>query len=231
MKRKKLRCDLLGSLYVTNDKHTSEKWQELVNELKVKRYFINKSNKIFHFIDDMSESTIDQTEIFYRARMGEYVKQVDLGAPPSDKVIGGRLNPKAISYLYFATQIETAISEIRPWIGATVSLAKCVPKTRLKIKDFTINNGDKEAINDFKRVINNFFAVKIDPSNNELDYLATQAVAEYVRDIGYDGLKYLSSTHQGGINITVFDTEKMEIEYLNKKKISSIKYNYTEIVE
>ena len=226
MEEKELSSDIMGTMYVTNDQHTSAKWTELVDELKAKRYFINPSLKIFDFINDISESTIDQTKPFYRARIGKYKRVEDLGVPPLDKIIGGRLNPKAISHLYVATLIETAVSEVRPWIGATVSVAKCVPKEMLKIKDFTVDSGNKDAINDYKRVINNHFAVKVDPSNSELDYLATQAVAEYIRDKGYDGIKYFSSTHRGGINITVFNSDKMSIEYLSQIEVLDINYDY-----
>lgn len=214
----------MGSFYVTNDKHTKEKWEELVDELKSKRYFINPKLKIFDFINDLSTTTINQTTIFYRARIGEYNKPEDIGAPPIDRVTGGRLNPKGISYLYAATDIDTAISEIRPWIGATISLAKCISKNDLKIKDFTIDDGDPKAVNDFKRVISNLFATKVDPSNNELEYLVTQTIAEYIREQGYDGIQYFSSTHNGGINLTVFDPGKMTIEYEGQINISDIRY-------
>jgi len=218
-------------MYITNDKHTSEKWEELVDQLKRSRYFIDKNLKVFDFIRDMNESSINPGEIFYRARMGTYIRPEDLGAPPSDRVTGGRLNPRAISYLYVASELETAISEIRPWIGASVSLAKCVPQVQMRIKDFTLNGGSPGAVNDFKRVINNLFATKVDPSNNELEYLATQAVAEYIREQGYDGVKYFSSTHETGINLTVFDPGKMTIEYEGQTIISSISYFYSKITK
>lgn len=36
----------------------------------------------------------------------------------------GRLNPAGISYLYAATDSETAVSEVRPWHSALVSVAQ-----------------------------------------------------------------------------------------------------------
>ena len=35
----------------------------------------------------------------------------------------GRANPKGIPYLYLATEQETAVAEVRPWIGSRVSIA------------------------------------------------------------------------------------------------------------
>lgn len=222
---------MVGSLYVTNDPHTREKWNELVELLKTNRYFINQNLKIFDFINDIQESTVNSGELFYRARLGSYDKAEELGAPPSDKVKGGRLNPKAISYLYVARDIDTAISEIRPWIGATVSVAKCISHANLKIKDFTIDSGNPSAVNDFKRVINNLFATKVDPSNNELEYMATQAIAEYIREQGYEGIQYFSSTHDGGINLTVFDPRKMTIEYEGQTNIADVRYDCSPIAK
>lgn len=220
---------MTGSLYVTNDAHTLEKWEELVDLLKTNRYFIDKSLKIFDFIDDIQDITVNTEEVFYRARLGSYDKAEELGTPPIDKVKGGRLNPKAIPYLYVARSSETAISEIRPWIGATVSIAKCTSHTNLKIKDFTSSSGIPQAVNDFKRVINNLFATKLDPSNNELEYMATQAIAEFIKGKGYEGIQYLSSTHAGGINLTVFEPEKMRIEYAEQLNISSIQYQFSPV--
>jgi hypothetical protein len=36
----------------------------------------------------------------------------------------GRANPKGIPYLYLATSKETAMSEVRPWMGSEVSVAQ-----------------------------------------------------------------------------------------------------------
>ena len=34
----------------------------------------------------------------------------------------GRTNPKGIPYLYLSSKKETAMSEVRPWIGGYISL-------------------------------------------------------------------------------------------------------------
>lgn len=44
--------------------------------------------------------------------------------PLLDRAKEGRANPKGISYLYLATQKQTALSEVRPSIGELVSLAQ-----------------------------------------------------------------------------------------------------------
>jgi hypothetical protein len=44
--------------------------------------------------------------------------------PLADRAQEGRVNPKGIPCLYLATMLETAISEVRPWIGSLVSVAQ-----------------------------------------------------------------------------------------------------------
>lgn len=41
--------------------------------------------------------------------------------PLRDSAREGRANPKGIPYLYIATDKETAMSEVRPWIGSIIS--------------------------------------------------------------------------------------------------------------
>ena len=48
------------------------------------------------------------------------------------------------------------------------------------------------------------------PTNNSDDYLPTQVIAEYIRSLGYDGIRFNSSLHYGGVNLTIFNYEKCE---------------------
>lgn len=45
--------------------------------------------------------------------------------PLVDRAREGRANPTGIPALYVATSPETAVSEVRPWVGADVSVAAC----------------------------------------------------------------------------------------------------------
>ena len=48
------------------------------------------------------------------------------------------------------------------------------------------------------------------PTNNSDDYLPTQVIAEYIRSLGYDGIRFNSSLHYGGVNLTIFNYENCE---------------------
>jgi RES domain-containing protein len=48
---------------------------------------------------------------------------------------GGRANPHGFAYLYFATDEKTALAELRPWVGESLTLAIFKIKKKTKIVD------------------------------------------------------------------------------------------------
>jgi len=60
--------------------------------------------------------------------------------PLSDSATEGRANPKGIPCLYVATDKETAMSEVRPWLGAILSVAIFKLPKDLKIIDFSVGH-------------------------------------------------------------------------------------------
>jgi hypothetical protein len=55
--------------------------------------------------------------------------------PLRDRAREGRANPKGIPYLYLATHQDTAMAEVRPWVGSYVSVAQFVLKRDVRIVD------------------------------------------------------------------------------------------------
>ena len=49
---------------------------------------------------------------------------VDRMKPLSDRALEGRVNPKGIPCLYLSKERETAMREVRPWIGSYVSVSQ-----------------------------------------------------------------------------------------------------------
>ena len=78
--------------------------------------------------------------IFWRAQLGhdwrplmegkKHIDDIPCALPPArmaplkDRAREGRANPKGIPYLYMANRKETVMSEVRPWLGSSVSLAQ-----------------------------------------------------------------------------------------------------------
>lgn len=133
--------------------------------------------------------------------------------PPKNVMVGeGRANPKYVKYLYVAESPTTAMYEVRPFIWDAVNIAKIRVNEPLKIADIAVEldlsqNSEATTAMWVMKMIQNAFSK---PTNNTDDYLPTQVIAEYIRSLGYDGIRFSSSLHYGGVNLTIFNYEKCE---------------------
>lgn len=190
--------------------------------------------------------TIEQDAILYRAQLDiDEVESTDedgthridicgLGRermePDPERVLGGRANPAGIAYLYLASSELTAVSEVRPWIGAGVSVAQFRIKRTLRALDLTKGHGEfgfaKLTIDQLmgtapvdaalrRRVvwtdIDNAFSRPVSRAEDLLDYVPTQILAEAFRDAGYEAIVYRSNFGDPGYNIVLFDIADAEI--------------------
>lgn len=199
----------------------------------------------------------------YRAQCGvEWVDQTDddgnwigedvwgFGAdrmkPLPDRAREGRANPTGIPVLYVGTTVLTAVSEVRPWVGADLSVAMCKVLRRLKTLDLSLGHGQSSfagavfshvmggreltAEEKEKAVwidIDNAFSQPVTTSDDRADYAPTQILAELFRSAGYDAIAYKS--HFGddgdrkGYNVAIFDPEAVEIVSCAPYQVRSIK--------
>lgn len=170
-----------------------------------------------------------------------------IGPPPSKLASNNRMSPYGISYLYLSDKKMSSFSEIRVNESDKCILGEFILKNDLNIIDFTakpIFNDDifDECYNEDDNWIATFFSeficeiskeVNKDATNNtEVDYnceyVATQVISEFIRYLGYDGIKYYSSVSCG--NSFVFfcgpeldDTDLPKIQsYKNFFEVSSV---------
>lgn len=62
---------------------------------------------------------------------------------------------------------------------------------------------------------------------SDIGYLPTQAIAEYIKNNGYDGIKYSSSISKDGYNIAVFNSSNMRgLEISKVVIVSGVIYSY-----
>jgi RES domain-containing protein len=130
--------------------------------------------------------------------------------PLSDRAIEGRVNPKGIPCLYFATSPDVAMSEVRPWIGSSISLAAFETTRDLKLVDCSQPEPRAAQQSMEDRVwaeINDAFAEPVVQSDTTGDYAATQILAELFRREGSDGVIYKSAFTTRGLNLALFDLE------------------------
>ncbi len=84
------------------------------------------------------EHKIESKTIFFRSRKSienQKFPPSKMGIPPAEKARNGRANPVGIPYLYLASNLKTAISEIRPSLKdkVTVGRFKLLEPFRLSI--------------------------------------------------------------------------------------------------
>lgn len=166
--------------------------------------------------------------------------------PLTDRAREGRANPAGIPVLYVGTAIETAVSEVRPWIGAELSVATCCLLRPLRTLDLsrghgkssfsgpvfrhvlggeTLTNTDVEAA--VWTDIDNAFSEPVTHADDRADYAPTQILAEAFRGAGYDAIGYKShfgdSEDRGGFNIAIFDPDAVKITSCAPFRVKSIK--------
>lgn len=233
---------------------------QLEKELLEKNHFLLEkqfTEKILNFVDYLSNN-INIDSIYYRARIGykekvknkynsnyldkstDFVykpyKYQDIGSVPIKYSQEGRLNKKGESFLYLATDIETAISEVRPDPGHIVSIAKFKSVNNMKVVDFDkafiqlSKNEDTLQEFTFLAHIEQILSHPVTKDEKHL-YFISQFFADVFRKIGFDGVLFSSSISQGQ-NLLVFNPNNF-IYIENSSKVFDIKflkYTYNELL-
>jgi hypothetical protein len=153
--------------------------------------------------------------------------------PRRDQATENRANPKGIPYLYLATARETAIAEVRPWLGVYVSVAQLRTRRSLKVLNCTGDEDDEhftfymsepdaeEKERAVWRDVDRAFSRPVTSNDHVADYAATQIIAELLRSRGLDGVGYRSSLGPGH-NIALFDLDAAELINCSLFEVTSI---------
>ncbi|ALR22762.1 hypothetical protein ATN00_17980 [Sphingobium baderi] len=230
------------------------------------------SNEVQAFLDTVV-ATIEQRDqilhkgrVLYRAQRGviwedrknsdgEWIGEDVYGygsqrmKPLANRAKEGRANPAGIPVLYIGSNLDTAISEVRPWVGAEVSVARCKILRPLRTLDLSLGHGQSSFAGPiFSHVmgntkptaaekktavwtdIDNAFSRPVTLSDDTADYVPTQILAELFRSQGYDAIAYKSQFgDEDGLNIAVFDPSAVEIATCAPFKVKSIKVEAEQI--
>ena len=223
------------------------------------------------FLDTVRETLKDRDEpiskgtVFFRAQQDvEYREDVDengnewptgpyaFGAermkPLEDRAKEGRANPAGIPVLYLATTEQTAISEVRPWIGSEISVAQFKVLRDLKALDLSRGHGEfwighltHEQMSDPAKIdakakekavwieIDNAFSRPVRRSDDSADYAPTQILAELFQDAGYDAIVYRSQFGEMGYNIALFNVEDAKPITAVPCRVTKINIEFDEI--
>jgi RES domain-containing protein len=148
----------------------------------------------------------------------------------------GRANPKGIPYLYLATKQETAVAEIRPWIGSSVSIALFELTREIRVVNavsdhhgliiYTSEPEPEVREREVWRDIDRAFSQPVTPGDDTADYVPTQVLAEFFRESGLDGVAYGSSLGPGQ-NLALFDIDAATLLKCDLVEIQSVKFDYS----
>lgn len=221
---------------------TLDEWETFRNELMYKnRFFPNTTfnlDRLKRYLQQLPPDKDDFPQICYRARIQKekapYLAD-NMGAPPKDKTSHGRANPAGIPYLYLASTIQTAISEIRPHTGEIANIAEFTLRDDLKIIDlrhprktvspFVLDEVSEVALLradiGFLEHLGEELTRPILPHTAAIDYTPSQYLCEFVKNCGYHGVMYRSSVGEG-VNIALFNQEDAKVGAVTVHKVSRV---------
>ncbi len=214
-------------------------WEKLADEIKTTNRFHIQNTLDLEKLQELLnryKKPINKGKKFYRARISnkEGFGKSEMLNPPAVKAKAGRANPTGISYLYLADQIKTTLYEARASLFDYVTVGEFRAKEDIKVINLRGDTYDpvllaeQEELEDF--LIHLPFITTLETnlskprrrSDNELDYLPTQYLSEFIKSIGFDGVEFQSSLFSGGYNLAIFTPDKFECISVDVFEIENI---------
>ncbi|MGA7323843.1 MAG: RES family NAD+ phosphorylase [Rhodomicrobium sp.] len=130
----------------------------------------------------------------------------------------GRANPRGIPYLYLATTRDTALAEVRPWIGSLISVVQFKIERDLNVIDCSKHHS-KKLLRTLARdktlsrddgiwiALDRAFATPVTSNDEGGEYIPTQIIAELFKCNGFDGIRYKSLLSEDGYNVALFKVD------------------------
>ena len=203
---------------------------------------------------------IRKGEIFYRAQLGSRpvrsgIQRVVVGQnlgqsaekiaapftkkrmkPISGSATEGRVNSRGIPCLYVATDLYTAVAEMRGGLRQHVSVATLRAKRNLRVIDCTTEEGctrrgfvdmvidhcvPNQRDNYVWQDVSEAFSTPVLPSDMSADYAPTQMIADAFKLREYDGVKY-SSRLGTGASVALFRVNDATVVTVDLYEIAKI---------
>ena len=236
---------------------TGRAFQNFEREVKKNRRYI-RTISAERFLDSVRHSCkarvlhISKGRGFWRAQSGHGWRNVpeiddevpaaflpDRMRPLRDRAMEGRANSKGIPVLYLCTNKDAAMSEVRPWLGSMISLARfettkglrlvnCASdpnkRQRFFLSDISEDEVDEAVWSDIDRS----FTKPVKRSDDSGEYVSTQILTELFRDEGFDGIAYRSAFGERSTNLALFDLDCAKVQSGRLFEVSSAKFNFRE---
>jgi hypothetical protein len=186
---------------------------------------------------NFSEDEPEQPTGFNAARM----------KPRPNQAMEGRANATGVSVLYLGTTLQTVISEVRPWVGSEISVARFRLNRDLRALDLSCGHGQSAAMSILGYLVNetplsaedkekavwieidNAFSMPITKSDDTADYVPTQILAEVFASEGYDAIIYKSQFGEKGYNIVLFNPDDAGIVSCSPYSVTGFEVAFKQI--
>jgi len=234
-------------------------YETFAHDVKRKSRYMRDA-KTQRFLDTVLDTsherrkTIPGGSVFWRAQQGHGCRteshddleydtpaplEPDRMKPMTDSAREGRVNPKGIPCLYLATDKETAMCEVRPWLGLCVSTGQFKTIRHLQVVDCSVLHDSKlhwyleePALEEREKAvwgaIEHAFSRPVNTDDSTADYAPTQVLAEIFRTDGCDGVVYKSLLGQGH-NIALFDITAAELVNCFLYQPKAIAFTFDEV--
>lgn len=237
-------------------------WMDFDNfskSVKNKARFVHE-NHVHDFLETLLETSntrhrlIGEGKYVWRAQLGCAEQEcaddesawVESVAYPPERMMPllhaaheGRVNPKGIPCLYAASDKETAMAEVRPWVGGQVSVSQLRIMRELKLIDFSKGHDSKfnfffeeppplEREQHIWEQVDQAFSKPITSDLSNAEYVPTQVIAEYFKNKGFDGLVYKSKLG-AGFNFALFDFATVSVANGSLYSVKSVKFEYSDL--
>jgi len=158
--------------------------------------------------------------------------------PKSNSAFEGRINSKGTPCLYLASEKETAIAEVRPWVGTLISVSQFELLSDVNLVDCSINHKDtpiysdepptdKEKEDAVWAYIDDAFSTPIVTSDYYAHYLVTQIISEVFKANNFDGIIFKSSVSEGH-NLALFDLDIATPISCELQNVDNISFEFSE---
>ena len=214
----------------TKDEYRSKKLADFIKEIKYKNRnpIDNSVLNLLEIFETNPELHLCPGKCLYRSRIIHKRDKIDSKSPffgfnrensfvpPLEFTKDMRANYKYIPYLYCATSPYLSVVEVRPRLGMKVSVATIMVKENLCLLDFSMQSPSEKNLDKTKTnlmgALSQLYSKPVIEDDDTVDYIPTQYIAEYVKNIGYDGIAFKSSLYdnKSELNIVVFEYNKCE---------------------
>jgi len=227
-------------------------WQEFANSIKYDNRFHNGifNPDAFAVFLSYSVKIYSEGTKMLRARICHSKNRLsidEMGAPPSEKLQAGRINPEGIPVLYLSSEKETTLKEVKASVFDFVTIGDFIATKSIKVVDllklatispFLLQNKNEKDTNILTQYVINRKVLKdistevakpLRRNDSTLEYLPTQFIAEFIKSQGYDGVEYASTVSERSYNLAMFDKTSFKCENTYVCEISKLSYETKEI--